>query len=179
MWRDVNEGALLKGFLAIRTDTEGNELQVIACGDGICGKLSMLRLVKLGNDYPGSAVGDFTPAGRPPSTVGILAEISALENTPLMGWGEGEGDSQPLYITRTYSPGEVGEEIDPLVGSRIVVGFNIRSGVSAYYKVSILNEDGSYELLLEDQLMKFETQKTNSSIEERYAQVMEELKEGN
>ena len=176
MWQDVNEAGAIERILGIRTDTEGNELQVIACGDGICGNLSMLRL---GNDYPGSAIGDFTPTVRPPSTVGISAEINALENPSVMGWVAGEGDSQTLYITRTYSPGEAGEWIDPLVGSRIVVGFNISSGESAYFKDSILGGDGSYELLLEDKLVKFEIQQTNPSIEERYAQVMKELKQGN
>ena len=175
MWYYVNEARETERTLGIRMDMEGNELQVIACGDGICGNLSMLRL---GDEYPGTAIGDFSPSVRPASTSGIIAEIDALENPSIIGWVEGAGDSQTLYITRTYSPGEAGEDIDPIVGSQIIIGFDISSGETAYYKDSILGEDGSYELILEDRLISFNIEKDVSAVENRYAQVIRELLEG-
>jgi hypothetical protein len=173
MWYDVSETGTIERTLGIKTDSNGVELQVTACGDGICGNLSILRLAE---DYPTPAIGDFTPTVRSSSTKGLIAEVNASgEDATLKGWVEGEGDSQILYISRDLSPKTASGEVNPDTVTHIIVGFSTQSGEPAYYRNAMTGEDGTANVLMEQRLVLFDVLENDLSTEKRYGEVMEEL----
>jgi hypothetical protein len=169
MWYDVNETGTIERVLGIKTDLGGNELQVFACGEGICGNLSMIRM---GDDYPGPAIGEFSPAVRPSSTKGIINEIISGQDHISKGWVENGEYSQILYIAQYFtSPEREGS-------TQIVLGFEIVSGELAYYGNFLQDSDESLQVILEQRLVVFENLGKESSIEAIYADIMAEIKEG-
>ena len=175
MWYDVNESGVIERLLGIRSDTHGNELQVIACGDGLCGNLSILQM---GEDYNGPAIGDFAPNSRPSATAGILADIGNTQSANVSGWMEGEGDNQTLYIAISSNQGKDKDLENPLVNSRVVQGFNTSTGELAHLKTSLQTRDGIYEVHLQEDLVTFEVLEEDAAVEERYLQVISELQKG-
>ena len=175
MWYYVNAAGAVERIFGVRTDTEGNDLQVIACGEGICGNLSKLQL---GDDYHSPAIEDFSPSIRPPTTEGLINEINVMKAPIVAGWIENEGESETLYIERSTFHDETYDDNDPVVGSKIIYGFDTKAGEFAYFSTYILNEDGSYELMLEDYLILFEVQNINPAVSDRYTQVISALTEG-
>jgi hypothetical protein len=174
-WDFINADGLLEKRLLLQTDREGNELQVVAYGEGISGNLSAIR----NNDRTASTLDEFKPVRFQWGTgiVGMLNEMNNPQYTDIYGWVEKTSAGQVLFLSGVM-PAQTHPVYNTSLESYILtVGLFLDNGESAH--LSIKNEltPGEFTVTQSEDNKVYEVLESAQHIESQHANVLEALRQ--
>lgn len=175
-WYYVNRAGVYEKSLVTTRDSAGNILQESACGDSVCGNISLIGLEEFKDQR---LANPFSPIPfKLNSASSLLMEI-AVANAEVKGWVESSEEGDILYIS-AYHGNQNNELIQNLTpefeGTQVVLGVYVTSGELAFYSTS-KKIGGQFSLHTRDTTILLELVKDNSIVEARIAEITQALLE--
>jgi hypothetical protein len=174
-WDFINADGLLEKRLLIQTDREGNELQVVAYGEGISGNLSAIR----NNDRTASTLDEFVPVRFQWGTgiVGMLNEMKNPQYTDIYGWVEETSAGQVLFLSGVM-PAQTHPIYNTSLESYILtVGLFLDNGESAHLSIKNALTPAEFTVTQSEDNKVYEVLESAQLIESQHANVLEALRQ--
>jgi hypothetical protein len=166
LWQHISGEGKVDALLRITTDQAGLELQVTACGEGMCATPTNSLV---GAEHEPQA---YSPDGRPNPAHDLLARLKNPGRIRYFGWVE-QVEGQELFFLASEMRHAPQTEGSPPVPAE-VWGIDVRTGQQAYWARYELNPQGPPELVHEHRLVLFETRGSAPEVEARVRDVVGE-----